>query len=238
MPFKIAPPLTAALSLMLLAHCGDSEAPPESAPPEPEPPEAVESIELRAPVEAPPAEPEPKAAPEPAPPPEPQGPPKVRLETSMGALVVELYPDRAPETVANFLQYVDDKFYDGTIFHRVIPDFMIQGGGFTPAMEEKPTRAGIRNESDNALSNLRYTLAMARTPDPHSASAQFFINHKTNRFLDKDQARDGWGYCVFGKVVDGTDVVDSISQVATGNKAGHQAVPHDPVVIRTARRVG
>lgn len=240
MPFKIAPPLTTALSLMLLVHCGDSEAPPESAPPEPEPPEAVESIGLRAPAEAPPAEPEPKAAPEPepAPPPEPQGPPKVRLETSMGALVVELYPDRAPETVANFLQYVDDKFYDGTIFHRVIPNFMIQGGGFTPAMQEKPTRPSIRNESANALSNLRYTLAMARTPDPHSASAQFFINHQTNRFLDRDQARDGWGYCVFGKVVDGTGIVDSIAQVATGSTAGHQDVPRDPVVIRTARRVG
>ncbi len=232
-PLKIALPLTMALSLMLLVHCGDSEAPPESASPEPEPPETVESTRLRAPVEeTPPAEPEAQVAPE------PQVRPKVRLETSMGAMVVELYPDRSPETVENFLQYVDDQFYDGTIFHRVIPDFMIQGGGFTPAMQEKQTRPSIQNESANALSNLRYTLAMARTPDPHSASAQFFINHKTNRFLDKDQASDGWGYCVFGKVVDGTNVVDSISQVATGSSSGHQDVPREPVVIRTARRVG
>ncbi|MCY4187035.1 MAG: peptidylprolyl isomerase [Bryobacterales bacterium] len=162
-------------------------------------------------------------------------PSRVRLETDKGALLLELYPDRAPETVANFLQYVDDGFYDGTIFHRVIPKFMIQGGGFDPEMQEKQARPPIQNES-GAMANTKYTVAMARTPDPHSASAQFFINHQTNQFLDKENARDGWGYCVFGKVVEGTDVVESIAQVQTGSKMGHQDVPLEPVVIKSARR--
>ncbi len=234
MPIKIVLLLVAPLALMLLTHCGGTEPPSESAPPEP-----LEE------VEAPPApepEPEPEAKaepePEPAPPPEPAGPPKVRMETTQGAIVLELYPDRAPETVENFLQYVDDEFYDGTIFHRVIPNFMIQGGGFTTGMSEKSTRTAIQNESDNALSNLRYTVAMARTTDPHSATAQFFINHATNQGLDKSQARDGWGYCVFGKVVEGAEVVNAIAQVKTGNKGMYQNVPSTPVVIRSVRRAG
>ncbi|MDE0109738.1 MAG: peptidylprolyl isomerase [Bryobacterales bacterium] len=159
------------------------------------------------------------------------------METDKGTLVLELYPDRAPETVANFLQYVDDGFYDGTIFHRVIPKFMIQGGGFVPGMQEKPTRPPIKNES-GSMANTKYTVAMARTPNPHSASAQFFINHQTNQFLDKENARDGWGYCVFGKVVEGMDVVESIAQVPTGSKMGHQDVPLTPVIIKSARRAG
>jgi len=134
------------------------------------------------------------------------------------------------------LQYVDDGFYDGTIFHRVIKNFMIQGGGFTADMTEKPTRPPIKNEAANALANLRGTIAMARTSDPHSASSQFYINHQTNRGLDKDQAPDGWGYCVFGKVIEGMDVVDKIAAVPTGNKGGHGNVPTTPVVIKSVRR--
>ncbi len=230
MTAKILFPLLIALVALLLAHCGGSEAPPEPA----EPQEAVE---------APPPEPEPEPQakvepePEPAPPPQPAGPPRVRMETDKGDLVLELYPDRAPETVENFLQYVDDKFYDGTIFHRVIRGFMIQGGGFTSQMREKETRSPIQNEA-GSLANLKYTIAMARLPSPHSATAQFFINHQTNRGLDKDQARDGWGYCVFGKVVEGSQVVEAIAGVATGNKAGHQNVPVSPVVIKSVRREG
>ena len=233
MPIKILLPLLVTLAMLLLTHCGGTEAPPESAPAEP--------AEM---IEAPPAvepEPEPeaeaKAEPEPPAPPEPAGPPRVRMETSKGTMVLELYPDRAPETVKNFLQYVDDEFYNRTIFHRVIPNFMIQGGGFTATMREKDTRPPVQNEA-GGLSNLRYTIAMARTAAPHSATAQFFINHVTNRGLDKDQARDGWGYCVFGKVIEGTEVVDEIAKVATGNNAGHQNVPATPVVIRSVERAG
>ena len=233
MLIKILLPLIVTLAMLLLTHCGGTEAPPESPP--------VEPTET---TEAPPAlepEPEPeteaKAEPEPAPPPEPTGPPRVRMETSKGTMVLELYPDRAPETVENFLQYVDDEFYNRTIFHRVIPNFMIQGGGFTATMREKDTRSPIQNEAGE-LSNLRYTIAMARTAAPHSATAQFFINHVTNRGLDKDQARDGWGYCVFGKVVEGTGVVDEIAKVATGNNSGHQNVPVTPVLIRSMERIG
>lgn len=227
MSIKIVPALAAACALMLLAACGGSEAPSESV--EPEPPEVVE--------EAPAPEPEAEAEmePEPMPTPEPTGTPRVRMETSEGTLVLELYPEKAPETVKNFLQYVDDGFYDETIFHRVISGFMIQGGGFEASMNEKSTRASIPNEA-GGLSNVRYSIAMARTSDPHSASAQFFINHSTNQFLDKDQARDGWGYCVFGKVVEGTEVVDAISQVETGNRSGHQNVPVSPVLIRSVER--
>lgn len=234
MPIKIVLSLVAPLSLMLLTNCGGTEPPSESAPPEP--PEEVEAP----PVAEPDPEPEAKAEPEPepAPPPEPTGPPKVRMETTEGTIVLELYPDRAPKTVENFLTYVDDEFYDGTVFHRVIPNFMIQGGGFTPSMNEKSTRAPIPNESDNALSNLRYTISMARTADPHSATAQFFINHVTNQMLDKSHARDGWGYCVFGKVIDGTEVVNAIAAVKTGNKGMHQNVPTTPIVIRSVRRTG
>lgn len=228
MSIKMLPALLACLAVGLLSNCGEPEAPSESAPTEP--PEVVE--EAPAPPEEEPAA---KTEPEPVTTPEPTTPPKVRMETSMGTIVLELYPDRAPETVKNFLQYVDDGFYDSTIFHRVIPGFMIQGGGFTSEMQEKNTRDPIQNEA-GSLSNLRYTIAMARTPDPHSASAQFFINHRTNRSLDKDQAQDGWGYCVFGKVVEGGEVVDEIAQVQTGSNRGHQNVPTTPVVIRNAER--
>ena len=154
------------------------------------------------------------------------------VETSMGNMKLELYPDKAPATVQNFVNYAKKGFYDGTIFHRVIDGFMIQCGGFTPDMKEKPTDAKIKNESANGLTNDMYTLAMARTPDPHSATSQFFINTSNqNGFLNRASARDGWGYCVFGKVVDGTDVVNKISKVQTGNAGPHGDVPLKPIVI-------
>jgi peptidyl-prolyl cis-trans isomerase B (cyclophilin B) len=163
-------------------------------------------------------------------------PPQVVLETSHGSMKIELYADKAPITVKNFLQYVDDKFYDGTIFHRVIRDFMIQGGGFEPGMKQKQTRGAIQNESANGLKNERGTLAMARTSAPDSATAQFFVNHKNNDFLNKAQARDGAGYCVFGKVIDGLDVLDKIAAVSTANRGGHGDVPVTDVVLISARR--
>jgi cyclophilin family peptidyl-prolyl cis-trans isomerase len=162
--------------------------------------------------------------------------PVVVMDTSMGTIKIELFQDRAPGTVKNFLGYVDDKFYDGTIFHRVIPTFMIQGGGFVPGMTQKPTKATIKNESDNGLANYRGTLAMARTPDPHSASSQFFINTVDNAFLDKARAQDRYGYCVFGKVLEGMDVVDKIKDVPTGNRSGQNDVPLNDVVIQAVRR--
>jgi cyclophilin family peptidyl-prolyl cis-trans isomerase len=137
--------------------------------------------------------------------------------------------------VANFLRYVDDGFYNGTVFHRVIKGFMIQGGGMTPDMNEKMTGDPIKNESANGLANLRGTLAMARTGDPHSATSQFFINHVTNIPLNRGE-RDEWGYCVFGKVVEGIEVVDAIANVATGNKGPHANVPVEPIAIKSARR--
>jgi peptidyl-prolyl cis-trans isomerase B (cyclophilin B) len=156
----------------------------------------------------------------------------VRMETSQGVITLELDGDKAPETVANFVEYAQAGFYDGTIFHRVIPGFMIQGGGFDTAMKQKTTRAPIKNEADNGLKNTTGTIAMARTGDPHSATAQFFINVKDNGFLDHTAPTpQGWGYAVFGKVTDGMDVVRSIETVKTGNRAGHQDVPLDPVVI-------
>src|SRR5438093_2760892 len=158
------------------------------------------------------------------------------MDTSLGSLKIELFPDKAPHTVKNFLAYVDDKFFDGTIFHRVIRDFMIQGGGFEPGMKQKRTRATIKNESTNGLSNVRGTLAMARTSDPDSATAQFFINVKDNDFLDRANSRDRVGYCVFGRVTAGLDVVDKIRAVATATRAGHQDVPAQDVVILSARR--
>jgi cyclophilin family peptidyl-prolyl cis-trans isomerase len=142
----------------------------------------------------------------------------VVIETSQGTIKAELDGDKAPVTVANFLAYVDDKFYDDTVFHRVIPDFMIQGGGFAPGMRQKTTKATIKNESANGLTNKRGTLAMARTSVPDSATAQFFINLKDNTFLDKARAQDGVGYCVFGKVIEGMDVVDKIKEVPTGRR--------------------
>jgi peptidyl-prolyl cis-trans isomerase A (cyclophilin A) len=159
---------------------------------------------------------------------------KVRLATSLGDIVVELDAEKAPKTVDNFLQYVKAGHYDGTIFHRVIENFMIQGGGMKPDMSEKPTRAPIPLESRGGLSNLRGTLAMARTMDPNSATAQFFINVKDNAFLDQPNARDGNGYAVFGKVVAGMDVVDKIKVVPVADKGGHQNVPVTPVAIKKA----
>jgi peptidyl-prolyl cis-trans isomerase B (cyclophilin B) len=166
----------------------------------------------------------------------PQTDPQVTLDTSLGTIKIVLFAAQAPATVQNFLQYVDDGFYDNTVFHRVISDFMIQGGGFEPGMRQKRPGPNIKNESANGLTNTRGTLAMARTPDPHSASSQFFINLKDNGFLNKAQARDGWGYCVFGKVVEGMDVVDKVAAVATTTRSGHQDVPQTDVVIRSARR--
>jgi peptidyl-prolyl cis-trans isomerase B (cyclophilin B) len=158
--------------------------------------------------------------------------PKVTLETSKGTIVIELYPDDAPKTVANFLQYARWGHYDGTIFHRVIPDFMIQGGGFDEKMNRKLTELPIENEADNGLKNERGTVAMARTPDPNSATDQFFINTKNNTFLNhKNETPQGWGYAVFGKVIQGMDVVDEISKVKTGEKGSMSDVPMEPVVI-------
>jgi peptidyl-prolyl cis-trans isomerase B (cyclophilin B) len=162
----------------------------------------------------------------------------IKINTSKGSIVLELDADKAPETVANFMQYVNDGFYNGTIFHRVIDGFMIQGGGMEPGMKEKSTGAPIKNEADNGLSNERGTIAMARTPDPHSATAQFFINVKDNNFLDFRAATpDGYGYCVFGKVVEGMDVVDAIKGVATGTAGYHQDVPVEDVVIESVEVV-
>lgn len=162
--------------------------------------------------------------------------PKVELKTSMGAVVLELYPYNAPKTVENFLQYVKDGHYDGTIFHRVIPGFMIQGGGFGANMQEKKTRPAIRNEAGNGLRNAVGTVAMARTADPHSATAQFFINVSENDFLDFKSPDDkGYGYTVFARVTAGMDVVAKIVQVPTATVGPHQNVPRQPVVIERAR---
>lgn len=159
--------------------------------------------------------------------------PHVSLNTSMGEIVLELYPEKAPKSVENFLSYVKNGHYKGTIFHRVINGFMIQGGGFDKDMNQKPTGAAIQNEAKNGLKNEPYTVAMARTMDPHSASSQFFINVKNNSFLDYP-GQDGWGYAVFGRVVKGKDVVDQIKSVAVTNKGMHQDVPVKPVVIESA----
>jgi peptidyl-prolyl cis-trans isomerase B (cyclophilin B) len=161
----------------------------------------------------------------------------VQMQTSAGALTLELDDDKAPATVANFLAYVKAGHYDGTVFHRVIPRFMIQGGGFKPGMDQKSTNAPVANESANGLQNKRYTLAMARTSDPHSATAQFFINTADNGFLDRAQAQDGWGYAVFGRVVVGTEVIDAIEKVRTGRRGGHGDVPLDDVIIESATEV-
>jgi cyclophilin family peptidyl-prolyl cis-trans isomerase len=165
--------------------------------------------------------------------------PKVRMETSAGTITIELYPEKAPKTVKSFLTYVDEGFYDGTIFHRVIPGFMIQGGGFTGDMQQKSTHAPIKNEADNGLKNDRGTIAMARTSDPDSATAQFFINLKDNDFLNHtDKTTRGWGYTVFGKVTDGMDVVDKIATAPTGpHPRGLQDVPKTPIVINKVTRV-
>ena len=163
--------------------------------------------------------------------------PKVALETDKGVIVLELYPDKAPATVKNFLEYVDAGHYNGTIFHRVIGNFMIQGGGMTVSMKEKPTRPPVKNEADNGLKNERGTIAMARTQVPDSATAQFFINTVDNEFLNfKSKTPQGWGYAVFGKVVQGSEVVDAIAKVKTVSRGGHQDVPADTVMIIKAER--
>lgn len=162
--------------------------------------------------------------------------PKVKIATSMGDIVVQLDAAKAPKTVENFLSYVKDKHYDGTIFHRVMGDFMIQGGGFTADMQQKATKAPIPLEASNGLKNDKYTIAMARTSNPNSATSQFFINVKNNDMLNAPNP-DGHGYAVFGKVVSGTDVVDKIKAVATGSKGPHQNVPNTPVVIESATLV-
>lgn len=159
----------------------------------------------------------------------------IRMTTSKGVIEIELNAEKAPETAKNFIEYVKAGFYDGTIFHRVIDGFMIQGGGLEPGMKEKQTRAPIRNEADNGLKNERGSLAMARTNDPHSATAQFFINLVDNTFLNhQSPSMDGWGYCVFGKVVNGMDVVDQIRGVATTTRGFHQDVPSEDVMIEKA----
>ena len=163
---------------------------------------------------------------------------KVCLDTNHGKIVIELNADKAPISTENFLNYVKDEFFNSTIFHRVIPGFMIQGGGFLEDMTQKPTKANIKNEADNGLPNKRGSIAMARTPDPDSASSQFFINLKDNSFLNYSApTAQGWGYAVFGEVVEGMDVVDSIAGVATGNTMGHGDVPVEPVIIHSASMV-
>jgi cyclophilin family peptidyl-prolyl cis-trans isomerase len=161
--------------------------------------------------------------------------PQVKMETTLGDITIELDAVKAPKTVANFLEYVNSGFYDGTIFHRVIGGFMIQGGGFTEDMSQKPTRDPIANEADNGLKNLRGTLAMARTGDPHSATAQFFINLVDNGFLNfKAKDEQSWGYCVFGKVIKGIEVVDAIAKSETSNSGMFQNVPVTPILIKKA----
>jgi cyclophilin family peptidyl-prolyl cis-trans isomerase len=164
--------------------------------------------------------------------------PKVIMKTSMGDITIELYPDKAPITVNNFFSYVDEKFYDGTIFHRVMKGFMIQGGGLTPEFGSKPAKSAIKNEATNGLKNKRGTIAMARMPDPDSATCQFFINHVDNPGLDhSDNTPDGYGYAVFGKVVKGMDVVDAIADVKIMTRSGRPNVPRETITIISVRRV-
>jgi cyclophilin family peptidyl-prolyl cis-trans isomerase len=164
--------------------------------------------------------------------------PKVIMKTSMGDITIELYPDKAPITVKNFFSYVDEKFYDGTIFHRVMKGFMIQGGGLTPDFAEKPTKPAIKNEAANKLKNKRGTIAMARMPDKDSATSQFFINHVNNPSLDhRNNTPEGYGYAVFGKVINGMDVVDAIANVTIMTKSGRANVPKETITIISIRRV-
>jgi len=214
--------MLAALGLVLTTGCGGGSPPPP----------AEEPAEVPAPP-APAEEEEPAAEDVPAP---TGANPMVEMRTSLGTMTIELYPDKAPKTVANFLQYVRDGFYDGTVFHRVISSFMIQGGGFTPDMAEKSTRAPIENEAANGLKNVRGSIAMARTGDPHSASSQFFINTVDNPFLDFTGATvQGYGYAVFGQVVAGLETLDAIRKVSTASRGGHDDVPVSPVVIESVR---
>jgi peptidyl-prolyl cis-trans isomerase B (cyclophilin B) len=162
----------------------------------------------------------------------------VKLHTNLGTITLQLDAEKAPNTVKNFLDYVNSGFYENTIFHRVIDNFMIQGGGFEPGMHQKKVNAPIQNEAANGLKNEKYTIAMARTSDPHSATAQFFINTKNNSFLNYSSPDvQGYGYCVFGKVVEGTEVIDAINKVKTGNNSGHQDVPKEDVIITKAEVV-
>ncbi len=157
---------------------------------------------------------------------------QVVFHTTMGDITIEVDHAKAPNTAANFVQYAEDGFYNGTIFHRIIPGFVVQGGGLEPSMEQKPNRAPIENEADNGLKNLKYSLSMARTMDPHSATSQFFINLKDNDFLDHTgKNMQGWGYAVFGRVIDGMDVVDAMAKVKTGGRAGHQDVPVEDILV-------
>lgn len=163
---------------------------------------------------------------------------KVKLSTNHGDIILQLNAEKAPLTTENFVQYVKDGHYNGTVFHRVIKGFMIQGGGFEPGMSQKKTRASIQNEADNGLKNAKYSIAMARTMEPHSASAQFFINASDNDFLNHSGKNvQGWGYAVFGEVIEGKEIVDAIEKVATGSKAGHQDVPKDDVIIEKAENI-
>lgn len=163
----------------------------------------------------------------------------ILMTTTVGPMTLELDADNAPKTVENFLSYVSGGFYDGTIFHRVINNFMVQGGGFTADMEQKATQAPIENEANNGLKNARGTIAMARTQDPHSATAQFFINVQDNDFLNHTgENMQGWGYAVFGKVTEGEDVLDKIRCVQTGSQAGHQDVPVEPIIIESVTVIG
>lgn len=160
---------------------------------------------------------------------------KVKLTTSLGEIIIQLNTEKAPVSAENFIKYVKEGFYDGTIFHRVIPDFMAQGGGFDTDFKQKEVHEPIKNEADNGLKNTRGSIAMARTSDPHSATAQFFINYKDSSFLDYTSAtNNGWGYAVFGEVIEGMDVVDAMAKQATGNHAGHQDVPKENIVIEKA----
>lgn len=161
----------------------------------------------------------------------------VKMTTNLGSFTLALNEEKAPITVKNFIRYVEEGFYNGTIFHRVIPNFMIQGGGMDESMQQKPTHEEIKNESSNGLKNVRGSIAMARTSAPHSASSQFFINVTDNSFLDKANSPDGYGYAVFGEVTEGLDVVDAIKSVATGNHGFHQDVPKDTVIIESAEVV-
>ena len=164
---------------------------------------------------------------------------RILMTTTVGPMTLELDADNAPKTVENFLSYVSSGFYDGTVFHRVINNFMVQGGGFTADMEQKATQAPIENEANNGLKNARGTIAMARTQDPHSATAQFFINVQDNDFLNHTgENMQGWGYAVFGKVTEGEDVLDKIRCVQTGNQAGHQDVPVEPIIIESVTVIG
>lgn len=213
--------MLAAMGLMLTIGCGGgSPPPPAEEPAEPAP----------APTAPPTEEPASTA-------PAPTGTnPMVEMRTSMGTMKIELYPDKAPKTTENFLQYAREGFYDGTVFHRVISGFMIQGGGFTPDMSEKETRPPIENEASNGLKNVRGSISMARTGDPHSASSQFFINTVDNPGLDfTAETVQGFGYAVFGQVVEGLETLDAIRKVSTGSRGGHDDVPMDPVVIESVR---